>query len=666
VGTLLLAVGAGLLLTTSVLVGSCLRLASAVGFLLAVYVLATTELVAVSLALSPPRLLTRAGLLVSFGALLVVAVVVWLGRGRPLPQLRSVSPALRAALRDRAVVALATLALVVQLYLLVVALAVPQNSQDALLYHLPRAALWKQQHAVSYVADAPDERVDAAPPAAEIEVAASMILSRGDRYATLVQLVALLAACLAIVGIARRLGLGIAEAAFGAVLFSTCSIVVLQTPTALNDLAVAAPLVTCAYFALGRSRTELVLAGLAVALAIATKLTAVLALPVLALFVLAATRRSRWPAVAVVAVAGVALGSVWYGVNLAETGKLDGGLSTAFPQTADHAVDATVERLGRLFRDFLEMSNVWGNGWLRSPVPGLVAGLVVLVLAGVLLAVRRRREAAVATLVAATVVVVTPMLVTWGDVANRAVRQLAVAAGIADHAPEGRVPERFWESTMVSAYGIAFVVLLIGVGPLVVRDVSRRRLSIAAVVAISAPVLFIVVLGLVLEYDAMRMRFVAFPVALTTAVLGLALRVRPLAWTAVGLTAATLAVLVAYIVPRPAGLALLPGNRSDESAQRWYMQAVLGGDAVAFRFLEKRIPDDAEVALDLARDTYIYPAWDAGLERTVLFVPRDGPVPTDADWLVVGPSRTSDEERLDAAGWKLDLVSPKQWRVYSR
>jgi hypothetical protein len=47
-------------------------------------------------------------------------------------------------------------------------------------------------------------------------------------------------------------------------------------------------------------------------------------------------------------------------------------------------------------------------------------------------------------------------------------------------------------------------------------------------------------------------------------------------------------------------------------------------------------------------------------------VPRDGPVPTDADWLVVGPSRTSDEERLDAAGWKLDLVSPKQWRVYSR
>jgi hypothetical protein len=666
VGTLLLAIAAGLVVSTAVLVASCLRLVSVVGFLLAVYVLATTELVAVSLAVSPAHLLTRAGLLVSFGALFAVAVVVWLGRGRPSPQIRSLAPALRAALRDRAVLALAALALVAQLYLLVVALAVPQNSQDAQLYHLPRAALWKQQHAVGYVADVPDERVDAMPLAAEIQIAASMILSRGDRYATLVQLVALLAACLAIAGIARRLGLGIAEAAFGAVLFSTCSIVVLQTPTALNDLAVAAPLVTCAYFALGRSRAELALAGLALALAVATKLTAVLALPVLALVVLAATRRSRWPVLGVAAVAGIALGSVWYGVNAVETGKLDGGLSAAFPQTAVHAAGATVERLGRLFRDFLELSGEKGRGWLRSPVPGLVAALVLMVAAGILLAALRRRAAAITSLVAATVVVVTPMLVTWADVASRAVRQLAVSAGVSDQAPAHRVPVRLYESTMHSAYGIAFLVLVIWVGALVVRDVSRRRLPVAAAVALTAPLLFIVVLALAVEYDSMRMRFVAFPVALTAAVLGLALRVRPLAWTAVGLTAASLAVLVAYFVPRPAGVALLPANRSTETSARWFVQAGLGGDAVAFRFLEERIPDDATIALDLARDTYIYPAWDAQLRRTIRFVPRGGAVPTDADWLVVGPSRTVDTERIEDAGWKLDLVSPHRWRIYGR
>ena len=160
---------------------------------------------------------------------------------------------------------LATLAVITHLYLLVVAVAIPQSSPDTQLYHLPRAALWKQQHAVAYVRDVPDERVDASPPVAEIQIAASMILSDGDRYTTLVQLAAVLAACLGIAGIARRLGLGLTEAAFGAVAFSTYTIVVLQTPTALNDLAVAGPLVACAYFAIRPARVDLVLAALALA-----------------------------------------------------------------------------------------------------------------------------------------------------------------------------------------------------------------------------------------------------------------------------------------------------------------------------------------------------------------------------------------------------------------
>ena len=181
--------------------------------------------------------------------------------------------------------------MITHLYLLVVAVAIPQSSPDTQLYHLPRAALWKQQHAVAYVRDVPDERVDASPPVAEIQIAATMILSGGDRYTTFVQLAALLAACLAIAGIARRLGLGLTEAAFGAVAFSTYTIVVLQTPTALNDLAVAGPLVACAYFAIRPARVDLVLAALALALAVGTKLTTVLVLPVLIAFVLAANRR---------------------------------------------------------------------------------------------------------------------------------------------------------------------------------------------------------------------------------------------------------------------------------------------------------------------------------------------------------------------------------------
>ena len=100
---------------------------------------------------------------------------------------------------------------------------------------------------------------------------------------------------------------------------------------------------------------------------------------------------------------------------------------------------------------------------------------------------------------------------------------------------------------------------------------------------------------------------------------------------------------------------------------RWFVQAGGGGgDEVAFRFLEERIPADATIALDLVGNTYSYPAWDEHLRRTITFVPPDGPVPGDAGWLVVGPTRTVDEARLEAAGWNLELESPRGWRIYDR
>jgi hypothetical protein len=667
VGTLLLALGGLLVVSTAVLLASCLRLRSAIGFLLAAYLFATAEVVLVSLALSPARLLTRTALLLVFGAGLAAALVVWTRRGRPSPPLRSLVPAARVALRDRAVLVLAMLAVITHLYLLVVAVAIPQSSPDTQLYHLPRAALWKQQHAVAYVLDVPDERVDASPPVAEIQIAATMILSDRDRYSTFVQLSGVLAACLGIAGIARRLGLGVAEAAFGAVAFSTYTIVVLQTPTALNDLAVAGPLVACAYFAIRPERVDLVLAALALALAVGTKLTTVLVLPVLVAFVLAANRRRTWPALGVAGIAGLVGGSVWYYVNFVVTAKPDGGLSDAFPQIADRSLGPTLERVGMLSRDFLEMSGAEGGGWLRSPTPGVIAALALLVVSGAFFLARRRRAAAAAALAAASTVVLYPMLATWVVVAGRAARQVLVTARLSDAAPARRVPLQFYESNIHSAYGIAFLVLFIWVGAIVIRDVTRRRLPLAAAVAIASPLLFILILALSLEYDPIRIRFVAFPVALATAVLGICVRIRPLAWGAVGLTAATLVILAAYFIPRPAGVALLPENRNPESSARWFVQAGGGGgDEAAFRFLEERVPADASVALDLVRNTYIYPAWDSRLRRTVSFVPKTGVVPDDATWLVVGPYKEVDADRLRKAGWKLELVSPRQWRIYGR
>ena len=355
-----------LVVATAVLAASCLRLGSTVGFVLAVYILATAEIVAVSLALSTVRGLTRPALLAVVVVVFALALCAWWWSDRPRPRLAPLGHALRDALDDRAVAALAALAVAVHLYLLLVSLTFPQSLPDTLLYHLPRAALWKQQHAVAYVPDAPDVRINAFPPVAEIESMASMVLSDGDRYVGLVQLLALAAACIAIVGIARRLGLSRTAALFGALAFATFTVVALQTPTALTDLVVASLLIVCAYFALGSSRAELGLCATALALGIGTKGTAVFALPVLAAFVLASQPRSRWWSLAGAGAAGVAAGSFWFVLNLVETGDPRGGFTLP-------GIEPLLERIRLSFVDLFELSDAEATGWLASPLWGLGA-----------------------------------------------------------------------------------------------------------------------------------------------------------------------------------------------------------------------------------------------------------------------------------------------------
>ena len=659
-GTLILALAATLVATTALLVASCLRLRAAVGVILAAYLIASAEIVIVSLVLSTVRGLTRAGLLASIAMLVAIALAAWLRSGRPRPPFHNVVPALRDAVRDRSVAALAVIAFVTHGYLLVVGLTVPQSLPDTMLYHLPRAALWKQQHGVAYVPDVPTQAVNAFPPVAEIEVMSSMILVGGDRFVTLVQLLALVAACVAIAGIALRLGLSRRAAAFGALSFATFTVVALQTPTALNDLVVAAPLAICAYFALGTTRRELALASLALALAVATKGTVAFAVPVLALFVLASQPRSRLPRVLAFGAAGLALGSFWLVVNVVETGALTGGVAA---DRGDHPFGV---RLWLTVRDLLELSDVDNTDFIASPYWGLAALALAGAAAAFFAAGRKTRAAAAALLAGAIGFFVTPLLVTWVGLVARAFDHARAAVGRGD-APSERLPTGFYESAMHSSYGLAFVVLFFGAGALVVADVARRKLPLSAVVALAGVPLSLLLTVIVLQADPQRMRYVVFSVALAATVFGVALRVRALAWATVACAAVTSVVLVGYFVPRPAGLVLLPGNRDSERSARWFIQAAGGnGDSEAFRFLAEEVPDDATVALDVAPNTYLYPAWDAGLRRKVLFVPEGGVPPQDADWLVVGPARSVDDGVLAGSPWTREVASAGGWRIYKR
>jgi hypothetical protein len=126
-------------------------------------------------------------------------------------------------------------------------------------------------------------------------------------------------------------------------------------------------------------------------------------------------------------------------------------------------------------------------------------------------------------------------------------------------------------------------------------------------------------------------------------------------------------VTLAYFVPRPGGLALLASNRGIDRTARSFVQASGGaGDPAAFRFLADEVPVDAAIALAVLPNTYLYPAWDAELRRTVLFVPSGGAVPEDADWLVVGPGEEIDSADLEHDGWRRALESGGGWRILSR
>ena len=209
-----------------------------------------------------------------------------------------------------------------------------------------------------------------------------MILSGGDRYVGLVQLVALASACVAIAGVARRLGFDLSSGCL-------CRSLAFSTFTVVDVPDVRRRSTTWSVAGVSRSpaRTsrsaprdvELVARGPRARARARHEAHDGARLPVLIAFVLAANRRGTWPALGVAGIAGLVGGSVWYYVNVVATGTLDGGLSDAFPQIADRSLGPTLDRIGWLVRDSPRDVRRRRWGWLRSPTPGLIAALALLV-----------------------------------------------------------------------------------------------------------------------------------------------------------------------------------------------------------------------------------------------------------------------------------------------
>ena len=669
-GALWLIVGLGSLAASAVLAALCLRLRSPIEFVLAAYTISWFWLVTLLLLFSPARMVTREWLLAGIGAGLVGALVAWICSGRPdpppfRPQLKQLS--LRAF--HPAVLVLGASVLLGLVYSVALALFTPVNEGDSLAYHVARAAFWRQEQRVGYVPNAVDLRLDVSPPNAEIGQLATMLLSGGDRYVAVPQLLAYVVLVLCVAGLARRIGLGVSEAAFGALVFATLPVVVVQSSGALNDLVVASFLAIAALFALGSGYRSLVLIALALGLALGTKVIAVLALPTLVVVAAVARPRREWLALAVAILGGLVAGSVWYVVNLASHGSIDGGLAEDADQRVDVSPDAVVVNAMRFVLDLVDLSGV------SRPFGALfVVAALVLAVVGVS-RWRTSRRAALLLVVAAMLTAGTLVIPYVAEVGRSVVFRSWMVLG----RPPTPQFERGWGLNLAadptdSWFGPLGVALLAAGTIVVVVLWSRTRLSPTALAFSLAPWLLLLSVATTVVWDPWRGRFLVFGVALAAATWGVLLRWPISAGAASAIAVVMLISALVNYQGKPSGLGQPLGvvNQYGFSiasiwgARRSEAQSRVRGDpseAAVLAFVERRIPSTATIAFAPRENDYISPYFGPRLTRRVQLVSDSDKVPAEAGWLVLSPGT---RVRRCETAWRRELAFHTGWRIERR
>lgn len=636
------------------LAACCLRLRSPVEFLLATYLAAWAWLVTWSLMLSPFHLLARESLFLGLALGLALAASAWIARGRPsFPPFGQALASTLDALRSPPVLVLAAAVAIGTVYIGALAFLTDVNEGDALGYHVARADFWMQEQGVGYVGGAVDPRLDVNPPNAEIAQLASMLLSGSDRYVAIGQLTAYLALAIGVAGLARRIGLSVREALFAALAFSTLPLLALQASGGLNDLVLASFLTAAAYFALGTGRATLVLVALGIALGLGTKFTGLLALPTLALVAAVGAPLRRWSALVAAGVAGLVAGSTWYVVNVVETGKPDGGVADELEQRADLGATTLITAM-RLALSFVDMSG--STSWRISLLFLVGAGL----LAGVgLLRLRGSSSRAIGLLGAAVVtagVIAFPLLY---EVGVRPIYKAAVLLGV----PSGFLDELSWAPNTTAEptlawYGPLAPILLVAASATAFLAWRRRRLPALTVALAAAPWLFLATLAVSLTWDPWRGRFLIFGVALAAATWGILLRSTVLAPATAAIGSTALLLALANQENKPSGLFT---ELSVWRAPSSDVQKPLLGEDKVLKFVEQRVPEEANIGVALTGLHLIHPYFGPQITRDVSLLPGDtGSAPPDAQWLVLAPGASprgcpdSWKPELDTRGWSVD------------
>ena len=205
------------------------------------------------------------------------------------------------------------------------------------------------------------------------------------------------------------------------------------------------------------------------------------------------------------------------------------------------------------------------------------------------------------------------------EVADRAVFKTGLVLG----AERGFLETLNWEiqtqSHGVVGFGPLAVVLLAAGTALAVREWTQGRLATRALVFASAPWILLVTLALTLVWDPWRMRFLSFGLVLAASTWGIVLRSRVLSFASVAVGATALVLSLGNIDFKPSGFGPSQGIWS---TPRWVIYGRVG-PVLVYRYVERRVPRDAHVALALPYNQNIQAFFGAQLSREISLVPPD-------------------------------------------
>lgn len=605
---------------TAALVAAGLRL-EGTAFLLGAYLVGWAECVVLAEGLSPLAAIGRIGYASGEAALLIAAVVYWRARGAPRPGLPELRPG--ALRRNPLLLALAVVVVCALAYEGFIAFTTPPDNTDALTYHLSRAAEWLSRGSLGYF-PATSARENAFPLNAEIGVLFTFVFAGRDTFAALPQFVGQLAILVGVYGCARRLGFGGAAALFASLLTATLSEISLEAVTAQNDLVVASFVVAAAFFILRGDRTEVAPAGLAIGLAIGTKLTALLALPILALLAIAVVPRRRLLRLGAAAVIGLVLVGAWsYVDNLTHTGHLLGEVPEDAVFVPTVSVLGTIATVARVYDRFIEF-------------PGL------------------------------------PLSSVAAEHVADAGRFVFTSLGIPAEAPGSTFRDSFsfWPNTGVDEDSTYFGVL----GALLVVPLSlgftvaalRRRSAPLLVLGLALP-LFATALALANSFNPWLGRFMVVPVVLTMPLAAWLYERRMVvvaaAYAVIG--AVGLGYTQAYSLSKPTGL--VAGTRPVWTLSRVEAETLWApAMAPVIRAVDRDVPASAVVGTVLGPATMTYPLYGATLTRSLVALPPPRPLAAATEqglrWVVIDATG-----RLAAPqpGWAITTL-PSGWRLAHR